>query len=137
LAILLLAAAAQGGEDADPTLASYARAREILAAAVAAHGGADALRELRGVRRAYFDTWLDPMQGARPWRGEAGTLPPANAGFDRSESRSFVDYDGGRPAGSPRSATIRRRRCWRSSAIRCISCAVPTTCSSRCSATTS
>ncbi len=78
-------------------LDSYARGRAILDAGVAAHGGRVALEDARIVRRQLYDTWVDPNQGARPWRGAPQLADPAaNAGFDRSEAESVIDYANGR-----------------------------------------
>jgi glyoxylase-like metal-dependent hydrolase (beta-lactamase superfamily II) len=97
----LILAAAAAGSAAEGTLsaglASQARAREVLDAAVQAIGGEAALRSLRTVRRDYLEDWVDVGQGQRPWNGSPDTeaLPP-HAGFDDSEGLSFLDYAGDR-----------------------------------------
>lgn len=94
---LVIASGVAGAQQAgSAALRSYQRARAVLDAGVEALGGADALNALHSIHREYFDTWLDPTQGARPWQGAAGTLPPVNAGFSRTESSGFIDYAGER-----------------------------------------
>src|SRR5262249_27127904 len=73
-------------------LDSYERARGVLLAGVEALGGRAALDSLNSVQRDWLDTWVDPGQGAHPWHGARGTVPPPNSGSDRSPSWGFIDY---------------------------------------------
>jgi hypothetical protein len=92
LCLIIVSAPGSAQESASAALLSYQRARVVLDAGIAALGGVDALSSLHSIRREYFDTWLDPTQGARPWHGTPEALPPANTGFSRTESSSFIDY---------------------------------------------
>lgn len=72
------------------------RAMNVLERAVEATGGSAALAAVGTVRREFFDAWVDPSQGQRPWHGTANDLPPANGGFERTPVTTFIDYPGNR-----------------------------------------
>ncbi|HSC08457.1 MAG TPA: MBL fold metallo-hydrolase, partial [Steroidobacteraceae bacterium] len=92
LGVFAIAGAASGADTPSVTLQSYARARAVLDAGARAMGGAPALTALRTVRRDLTDRWVDPGQGQRPWSGAPGAIPPANGGFEATETLSFIDY---------------------------------------------
>jgi dienelactone hydrolase/glyoxylase-like metal-dependent hydrolase (beta-lactamase superfamily II) len=69
-----------------------ARAKHVLDRGVEALGGSAALAAVGTVRREFFDAWVDPSQGQRPWHGSPSELPPANGGFERTPVASFIDY---------------------------------------------
>lgn len=96
LGIGLFHSAAPAQDAPSAALESYHRARAVLDAGVHAAGGSEALLGSRSIRRELFETWFDPTQGPRPWRGAPSEEPPPNAGFDRSEAQFFVDYAGNR-----------------------------------------
>jgi glyoxylase-like metal-dependent hydrolase (beta-lactamase superfamily II) len=95
-ALLVLAAAAAGGQETE-TIRLQSRARELIDAAVAAIGGEAPLRSLSSVRRDYVEDWVDVGQGPRPWAGTpaADALRP-HAYSARSQTLSYIDYAGGR-----------------------------------------
>jgi glyoxylase-like metal-dependent hydrolase (beta-lactamase superfamily II) len=82
---------------ASSSLESQARAQRVLSEAVAAIGGEAALRGIQSIRRDFVEDWVDVGQGRRPWTGmpRAERLPP-HAGFQDSESVSYLDYAGRR-----------------------------------------
>jgi dienelactone hydrolase/glyoxylase-like metal-dependent hydrolase (beta-lactamase superfamily II) len=68
------------------------RARNVLDRGIAALGGKEALAAIGTVRREFFDAWVDPSQGQKPWRGGPDELPPANGGFERTPVVTLLDY---------------------------------------------
>jgi dienelactone hydrolase len=68
------------------------RARNVLDRGVAAMGGKEALAATGTVRREFFDAWVDPSQGQKPWHGGPHELPPANAGFEHTPVVTVIDY---------------------------------------------
>jgi hypothetical protein len=90
-----LALAAGTAPHVTPSLASYARAREVLDAGITAAGGLTALRGVRSLRRSLSGAWVGSGQHPRPYPFEPPTLrvPPANG---RTVLTSFIDYAGRR-----------------------------------------
>ncbi len=68
------------------------RAKNVLDRGVDALGGSAALAAVGTIRREFFDAWVDPSQGQRPWHGGPDELPPANSGFERTPVVTFIDY---------------------------------------------
>ncbi|HEV8628925.1 MAG TPA: hypothetical protein VGV61_01310, partial [Thermoanaerobaculia bacterium] len=93
--VVLLATAAPAPPPADAGLRSYVRARQVLDAGIAAHGGPAALLGVRSVRRQLTGGWTNPFQGPRPSAlvGPSLAIPPI---LFPDELLSFVDYAAGR-----------------------------------------
>src|SRR5919108_96194 len=72
-------------------LRSYAKAKQVLDAGLAALGGVEALRSVRTVRRQSSGDWFGSGQGPRPEPFDAPTLrePHANG---RNDAITFIDY---------------------------------------------
>ena len=68
------------------------RARNVLDRGIAAMGGNEALAAIGTIRREFFDAWVDPSQGQKPWHGGPDELPPANGGFERTPVVTVIDY---------------------------------------------
>jgi pimeloyl-ACP methyl ester carboxylesterase len=76
---------------ADTGLDSYHRARAVLDAGAAAHGGADKLLALKTIRRTMAGDWVDSGQSPRPL--VANAEPRSH---ERDAIVSFIDYAGSR-----------------------------------------
>jgi glyoxylase-like metal-dependent hydrolase (beta-lactamase superfamily II) len=94
LLVLLLPAHSRGEASPSAGLESYAKARAVLDAGLAAIGGTEALRAVGVVRRQLTGDWFGTGQGRSPEAFSGPTLTPP-AAVAHSEVTSFVDYPGG------------------------------------------
>lgn len=94
-AVLLCTAEALTGASYSVGLRSFQEARRVLDAGVTAMGGAEALSEVRTVRRQLQGGWTSAFQQPRPYPAEGPSLTMPPTLFD-DELTSVVDYAGRR-----------------------------------------
>jgi hypothetical protein len=91
---VLLACAVKAEPPSTTGLQSYLRARAVLDNGVRAIGGVEALQNTKTVLRQLSGDWVDPGQGAQPFKpASSSAIPPSH---EKDEIESFLDYDGQR-----------------------------------------
>ena len=97
---LITAPSLLGGQSATPTLLErYARAREIVDAAVAAHGGTDALRAARQLRLSTAGHELHRFQSRRVAGPLDSTVRTNDLMIDLARNRLVNEQTRGYPGG--------------------------------------